>query len=998
MTGGTLNIAQLSICENSNVPSYFNQTGGAVNETDQCIIGRSGDTGPNPGGNTGVMNLSGGVFNYSLQNNFQMCYDNNNAIAILNVSGSASLDMSGGILGMNMGQFWGGTSLVNQTGGSVTIANTSIFGIIFENGEGCQITYNLSGGTLTTPAITAFGGNTGVYSGGGVNNGLVVNQSFIFNGGTLVADRSMTVPEISGSVQGYTFPGNPTNFTTTIGVGGANINTSGYSITWANSLVSAGADGGLTKSGAGTLVLSASNTFTGNINVSGGTLEGVLTASLPSFATPGHITVASGAGLTLGVGGQGQFSDSSIPTVLSSVTFAGTNTLGFDAGISSATIATNIPDGTNGVRSLFATGTNTLTLTGSNTYTGGTFIGNNVTLNVGSLNALGTTGPIVFDDNRPILQYSSANNTDYSGRFTTAPNQAFGIDTNGVNVTYASQLNSSNGYLNKVGAGTLTLAATGNSVMGFQVDGGTLDITGTFTTTGNDNNFDYVANGGNNGGISNTTATLIIDANAMFNVTGSYNDTFVIGRDSGSGTVIQNAGSTFNSDLTIVVGASGSPITAAYNMNGGTLNLTNSANLYVGLAAGATGVLNVGAGSSINIGLGGSLEVGLVGSPSGTVNMNGGSITLDPLSVLLLAVGGGNTGTFNLNGGAVTAGQVLGAGGAATLNFNGGTLTANVANSLFISGLTSANVMGNTSTIDNGGFDITIAQSLLHGGSAATDGGLIFQGSGTTTLNVSNSYTGATTVKSGTLAIAAPNAFPAFTALNVAPGALVAVAPFSGSTKNTLFVTGLSLAGNTNAWTGKIDLANNDMVVRGGSVATLTSQVAGGYANGTWQGTGGITSSAAAADSTHLTALGVIQNSNTGSPTGSAIYATFDGQAVSNVDVLVKYTYYGDTDLNGEVDGTDYSRIDNGYLSRSSAHPLSGWFNGDFNYDGVIDGSDYTLIDNAFNTQGAQISAQLAGATAQIAPGIGTAVPEPATLSLLTIGAIGMLGRRRCSC
>jgi hypothetical protein len=117
---------------------------------------------------------------------------------------------------------------------------------------------------------------------------------------------------------------------------------------------------------------------------------------------------------------------------------------------------------------------------------------------------------------------------------------------------------------------------------------------------------------------------------------------------------------------------------------------------------------------------------------------------------------------------------------------------------------------------------------------------------------------------------------------------------------------------------------------------------------------------------------------------------TFDGAVTADGDVLVKYTYYGDTNLDGQVDGTDYSRIDNGYISH-----LSGWYNGDFNYDGVIDGSDYTLIDNAYNTQGASLAAETAAATAQIAGGSSSAVPEPATLGLLAIGAMGLLGRRR---
>jgi hypothetical protein len=78
---------------------------------------------------------------------------------------------------------------------------------------------------------------------------------------------------------------------------------------------------------------------------------------------------------------------------------------------------------------------------------------------------------------------------------------------------------------------------------------------------------------------------------------------------------------------------------------------------------------------------------------------------------------------------------------------------------------------------------------------------------------------------------------------------------------------------------------------------------------------------------------------------------------VTTTDVLVKYTYYGDTDLNGGVDGSDYTRIDNGFLNH-----LTGWSNGDLNYDGIINGSDYTLIDNAYNMQGAALAAQIAPA------------------------------------
>jgi hypothetical protein len=164
------------------------------------------------------------------------------------------------------------------------------------------------------------------------------------------------------------------------------------------------------------------------------------------------------------------------------------------------------------------------------------------------------------------------------------------------------------------------------------------------------------------------------------------------------------------------------------------------------------------------------------------------------------------------------------------------------------------------------------------------------------------------------------------------------------------------------------------------------------YSNGNWNGSGGITSSTAAADTAHLTAVGVIINdtgANTTAATGTPFYTSLDGTPTTDGDILVKYTYYGDADLSGSVDGSDYSLIDNGYLNQ-----LTGWYNGDFNYDGVIDGSDYTLIDNAYNTQGASLAAVVATATAQIA-GTGTsAVPEPASLGLLALGTAGLLGRR----
>jgi hypothetical protein len=134
--------------------------------------------------------------------------------------------------------------------------------------------------------------------------------------------------------------------------------------------------------------------------------------------------------------------------------------------------------------------------------------------------------------------------------------------------------------------------------------------------------------------------------------------------------------------------------------------------------------------------------------------------------------------------------------------------------------------------------------------------------------------------------------------------------------------------------------------------------------------------------------LGVIQNNQS----GSVLFTSsneFDGYTPAAADILVKYTYYGDANLDGKVDGSDYSRIDNGYRNH-----LTGWYNGDFNYDGVVDASDYTLIDNAFNQQGASLT-DAVETTAEIAPYGVAAVPEPMSLTLAGIGCLALLRRHR---
>ena len=191
--------------------------------------------------------------------------------------------------------------------------------------------------------------------------------------------------------------------------------------------------------------------------------------------------------------------------------------------------------------------------------------------------------------------------------------------------------------------------------------------------------------------------------------------------------------------------------------------------------------------------------------------------------------------------------------------------------------------------------------------------------------------------------------------LNIAANASAAMAASPDVNDRTVLVTnGLSISPG-----GTLNLANNAIILHNGDVAAVTAMITTGYnvAAGYWNGPG-IDSTFAAGDSTHLTQLGAILNSQGGVP----FYTSFDTQPTLATDVLVKYTYAGDANLDGKVDGSDYSRIDSAALTGAT-----GWFNGDFNYDGFVNGSDYTLMDNAFNIQGGTLPKKPAAPTTLIA-------------------------------
>ena len=167
-----------------------------------------------------------------------------------------------------------------------------------------------------------------------------------------------------------------------------------------------------------------------------------------------------------------------------------------------------------------------------------------------------------------------------------------------------------------------------------------------------------------------------------------------------------------------------------------------------------------------------------------------------------------------------------------------------------------------------------------------------------------------------------------------------------GANGNRVFVTdGLAINGSA-----RFDLNDNDLIVdysgpsQLGAVQTLINA---GRTGGTWLGNG-LTSTAARNANPKNTSLGAMESSDFKVIYGAG--ATFDGQTIDTTAVLVKYTYYGDADFNGQVNFDDYVRTDAGFNSNGTV-----WVRGDYDGDGQVNFDDYVLLDLAFNSQTAQL-------------------------------------------
>jgi autotransporter-associated beta strand protein len=658
---------------------------------DAFVIGRDGGS--------GLVIQNGGTFNYTGNQGYMFVG------ATSDTNTSATYDMYGGLLNMGgntLGVGLGDNSVVytatlNQTNGAINNLFKLDLGAVRAFGKGV---YNLSGGSITIDI-------------GGITSD---DASYAINlGGGTVAASSSWASSLAMTLTGLNGP--------------VTFNTSGNTITLSGPL---SGPGGLMVSGGGILELSGANSYLGdtlvssgflqldttgsssgafrivdgglfNLNFSGNYLVAKLytngvpvglgtynSANLGNFITGGGNlqvvgSVSTGHWTGLGVNNNwstaGNWDGNAVPAFPIALTFGGNNNLNNNNDLTGITIAG---------------------LTFSNTAGAFTIGGNAVTMN----------GNIGFIGNPSSSTTQAVNlNMTFSGPETIdAPANA--VVSLGGNLTSSSDTS-----LIKLDAGGLVLGGT-DSLQSWDLDSGATTVTGTVNINGAGGSRIYVGDGDT---VPVCNGSLVIQPGAMLSVVGNYADAMVIGRDGGSGTVVQNGGTfSFNpaNQTYLFIGASGNTATRSeYDMNGGVLDMNGKT---LGIALG------------VNI-----LITGVVNQVSGVIT-NVGNLWLDSAFSTGYSI-------YNLTGGSlyIGAGGITTSGSGYQLNLGGGTIGAEASwsssqnmNLTGINGAVTFNLAGNAITLSG----------VLSG-----TGGLMAAGGGTLELSGANIYTGNTVVNGTTL-------------------------------------------------------------------------------------------------------------------------------------------------------------------------------------------------------------------------------------------------------
>ncbi|WP_417541959.1 autotransporter-associated beta strand repeat-containing protein [Methylophaga thalassica] len=522
---------------------------------------------------------------------------------------------------------------------------------------------------------------------------------------------------------------------------------------------SIGGDFDLEKIGAGTLIFSGINSYSGDTNISAGTLRIANTGAIRN--TSGTVNVSAGA-----------FFDIATSVSIDGFTGAGTTSINtsqtLTIGVNSSASAQNIEYSgvITGAGNLYSYANRTLS--GNNSYTGTTTVDNgtvivsatgdinessaisitaNGTLNVdgGGNAAIGDTVAITNAGN-----FILTGSDETIGSITGAGNINLNNNTlttgsDGTSTTVSGVISGPGGRLTKEGAGTFTLSgantytgattinagtlqAANASALGknsaVTVNGGSLDLTtdlsiGSLAGAGNVTlNANTLTTGSNN---SSTTYSGVLSGNGALIKQGTGTTTL-------SGTNTYTGGTTIN-DGAIRIGAADNLGSGALTLDGGTLQTTASFTSSRGTTLGASG-------GSFNIDAGTTLSQSGQITGSGRLSKTGeGTLTLSGTNTY--------TGGTTINDGTIRIGAAdnLGSG---PLTLDGGTLQTTAS---FTSN------RGTTLGASGGSFNIDTGTTLRESGQITGSGRLSKTGEGTLTLSGTNTYTGGTTINDGTLQV-----------------------------------------------------------------------------------------------------------------------------------------------------------------------------------------------------------------------------------------------------
>ncbi|MEI6070957.1 MAG: autotransporter-associated beta strand repeat-containing protein [Verrucomicrobiae bacterium] len=662
------------------------------------------------------------------------------------------------------------TGANTYTGGSTITAGTLQFANTSAMPASGTVTAN-SGGTL---GINVGGANefTNATSGNGSIGG-------IFNGG------GGQVTLNSGSAVGI----DTTN--------------AGGSLTYAGDITNSGV--GLAKLGAGTLVLTGTNTYTGNTTVSVGTLKVGSAAALGGNSSATSVTAGAaldlnGTTLTntnaLALNGTGVSSTGALTNSGAAASYGGVVTLGSASSIGGAgdiTLALGL--GTDAF-TLTKVGADTLTLSADSSRTGAVAI-NAGTVKLGSAAALGTTAVTTsvvsgaaLDINAQTVgaqalslngQYSSTvgalTNSGAAGSYAGTVSLLTDSSIGGAgNITLSGAISGAYG-LTKVGADTLILTGATNGSTTTTINGGTLQIgsagtsgllgSGAVTNNGtlafNRTDSVTVSNaiggtgavtvnsgtltlGGNNtftGGVTITAGELKLGNAGALNSTAGLQNAVAFGAGS-TGTLTLNGNSTTIANLS--TNASPGTTIVQNNFTGtATLTVGNSQNLsgtYAGtIQNGATGTLALTKNGT------GALTLSSANTFTGGVTLNVGTLNINNASAL-----GTTAGTFTINAGTIdntSAAAITTSNYAQTWNGDfafTGTKDLNLGTGV----VTLGGTYGTARTITVNSGNLTVG-GVINYVAGATN--IIKAGNGTLTLSGVNTFGGGFTLNAGTLNI-----------------------------------------------------------------------------------------------------------------------------------------------------------------------------------------------------------------------------------------------------